>query len=425
MTDILKKSASVTCAPPSEEELGHRLDLVLEQMDTLGVSQFVVVDPDNIFWLTNFANFIHERPFVLVVNADRSLKFVVPQLEETHVKIRAKCAIELVSYFEFPAPKSQQWSDVFIGIIDAKCTVGIEENCPHFVSAVLPRKPKASDCLERLRYIKSDYEIARIRYTCGIATDRMAKLLKSAKPGKSALSVHSKVQKLGVLKQLLDNPDTNMLNTRIAGVVQPPKISHDPHNFSSVFELGMQTGGINTAIVAGTLDGYGCEVERSFFLGNVPEAAKKPYDVMMQARALSYEMCKPGASMHDVDEAVNNLIRKAGFGDNLLHRTGHGIGVTAHEGPFLAEGFHHEIKPGMVFTIEPGIYIDGLGGFRHSDTVLVTETGNENLTPLTDSLEEMTIPVSFLARFALFDLQQPLLHLGSRLMGIKLDKTNT
>lgn len=190
------------------------------------------------------------------------------------------------------------------------------------------------------------------------------------------LSVHSKVHKLSSLKLSLDNPQANFLCTRMAGVVQPPRISHDPHNFTSVFDLGMAEGGGNTAIVAGLMDGYGCEVELSFFLGRVPDAARKPYDTMMQARALAFQMCKPGTSMHDLDVAVNDVFRKAGFGDNLLHRTGHGIGVTAHEGPFLAEGYHHEIRPGMVFTIEPGVYIEGLGGFRHSDTVLVTENGN-------------------------------------------------
>ena len=115
------------------------------------------------------------------------------------------------------------------------------------------------------------------------------------------------------------------------------------------------------------------ELERTFFLGHVPEEAKRPWDAMMEARALANELTKPGAIMHEVDLAVNNLLRKAGYGDNLLHRTGHGLGVTGHEGPFLAEGYYREILPGMIYTVEPGIYIEGIGGFRHSDTVLVTE----------------------------------------------------
>ena len=73
--------------------------------------------------------------------------------------------------------------------------------------------------------------------------------------------------------------------------------------------------------------------------------------------------------------------------------TGHGFGVTGHEGPFLAEGDMREIRPGMVFTIEPGIYLPGIGGFRHSDTVLITEEGNYNMTPWPDTMEDLTLAV--------------------------------
>ena len=97
--------------------------------------------------------------------------------------------------------------------------------------------------------------------------------------------------------------------------------------------------------------------------------------------------------MSEVDRQVNEVLRAAGYGDNLLHRTGHSFGVTYHERPFLAEGYEHEVKANMVFSIEPGIYLPGIGGFRFSDTVLVTETGNQNLTSAPDTLAEMTLPV--------------------------------
>jgi|GEM_PF-1883129 len=142
------------------------------------------------------------------------------------------------------------------------------------------------------------------------------------------------------------------------------------------------------------MNGYGTEVERTFFLGEVPRAAIKPYQVMMEARQLCFEMCRPGVDMHDVDHKIVELFTKYGYGDNILHRTGHSIGVTGHEGPFLAKGFHYEITENMLFTIEPGIYIEGLGGFRHSDTVLITKDSCDSLTPVRDRLAEMTLPAS-------------------------------
>jgi Xaa-Pro dipeptidase len=407
-------------AAPAAAELQGRVAKVLALMEAQGLTTFVFVDPDNIFWLTNFANFIHERPFVLVLREDGSLHFVVPELEVPHVRSRAVAPVKAAPYFEFPAPKGQGWQAALLLLVEGAKSIGIEQTCPEFIRAVLPSQPVATEIAEDARQVKSSYEIARIRYNCAIATDCMKDLLKRASPNRSALSVHSRVNKRALLRLLDDNPQVNMLATRFAGVVQPPAVSFDPHNFTSVFNLGFAPGGSNTAIVAGVLDGYGAEVERSFFLGAPPPAAVKPFETMMDARRLAFDMCRPGVSMHDLDAAVNGIMRGAGYADNLLHRTGHGIGVTAHEGPFLAEGYHHEIRPGMIFTIEPGIYIEGLGGFRHSDTVLVTETGCESLTSLPDSLSDMTLPLSLGVRLGLPNLQKPLMRFAARLGGAKL-----
>lgn len=132
-------------------------------------------------------------------------------------------------------------------------------------------------------------------------------------------------------------------------------------------------------------------MERTFFLGMVPEAAQRPFEDMHKARALAYELTVPGNSMSEVDRQVNDFFKSRSYSENLLHRTGHSFGVTDHEAPFLAEGYEHEIQPGMVFSIEPGIYLLGVGGFRFSDTVLVTETGNLKLTHAPETLAELTL----------------------------------
>ena len=352
---------------------------------------FVVVDPDNVYWLTNFANYVHERPFVLVLAKDGRFRFVVPELELRHLQRRAVPEIEMLPYFEFPAPEGRNWSDCFSPLFKSGDRVGIEATCPHYVSKAIVGEILDSELLEQARYIKSDYEIARIRYSSDIATARMQAILAGAKAGQSMLSIHGKSNKLGMLQVLLDNPEMNPLATHIGTVVQPPEMSDDPHNFTDIMRLGMTENGPHVAIVNGVFNGYGTEVERTFFVGEVPDNAVRPFETMMEVRRLVYELVKPGASMHDVDKAANDHFRKRGY-EHLLHRTGHSIGVTGHEGPFLAEGFHHEIRPGMLFTIEPGLYLQGIGGFRHSDTVLVTDTGNVNLTPVPDSLESMTLP---------------------------------
>ena len=155
----------------------------------------------------------------------------------------------------------------------------------------------------------------------------------------------------------------------------------------------MEAGGPHVSIVNARVDGYGVEIERTFFLGHIPEKTKRPFEVMLEARALGYSMLKPDVIMSDVDKTIRAFLTENGYGDNIIHRTGHGLGITGHEAPFLAEGYDKPLKKNMVVSVEPGIYIPGLGGFRHSDTVLITEEGYQKLTKAPETFEELTIPI--------------------------------
>jgi len=114
---------------------------------------------------------------------------------------------------------------------------------------------------------------------------------------------------------------------------------------------------------------------------------------MFEARDLAYSMLKPGIIMSDVDKTVRAFITEKGYGNNIIHNTGHGLGITGHEAPFLAEGYDRPLEKNMVISVEPGVYIPGLGGFHHSNTVLITKTGYQKLTKAPETLEDLTIPV--------------------------------
>lgn len=380
------------CTPPEAAEIAARRSRAQAAMARDGLDALVAFNPDNIFYLTNFANFVHERPFILVLPAKGDPIFVMPRLEEPHVRIRAVGALEFAPYFEFPAPVGQGWDAKLTEVLGTARQIGIETDCPHYLVAVLNGRHAVNEVIEDLRAIKSPWEINRHQYACNLMLLGMETLLSECKPGVLAMTAYGAASGRMTRQMYTDLPSANLFSTRLQAGAQPQSISHDPHNFTDFF-IPFTKGGPHVALSAGTANGYGGEVERTFFLGHVPEAAKRPFDVMMQARALAYELCVPGAIMHDVDAAVNALLRKAGYGEALLHRTGHGMGVTGHEGPFLAEGDHREIRPGMVFTIEPGIYLPGIGGFRHSDTVLITDTGILNMTPMPDALDALTLPV--------------------------------
>ncbi len=380
-----------TNAKPTVEEMGHRLARLQAGMARAGYGAYVLADPSNVLWLTNFANYVHERPFILVVPVKGQPAFLVPRLELDHVEHRTIGAVDFVTYAEFPTVEGKRWNDRIAGLLPkGPGKIAVEATLPLMVANAVGDRTQITGLIDDIRAIKSDYELGRIAYACRLLSEAHDALLAMARPGLSQSEIDGTVGKTLFGALVTDDPNLNPFATSIHTMIQNADASHDPHNFSDL-DMKLKEGGPNLSVFNALLNGYGAEIERTFFLGQVPEAARKPFDVMMEARQCVFEMTKPGAIMSDVDRASNDIFRKYRFEDAMRHRAGHGMGVTSHEGPFLAEGEEKEIRPGMVFTIEPGIYFPGLGGFRHSDTVMTTESGLVQLTRGPDTLEALTL----------------------------------
>lgn len=127
---------------------------------------------------------------------------------------------------------------------------------------------------------------------------------------------------------------------------------------------------------------YGSDLTRVLCLGSIPPRLSEVYDIVRAAHDRGIEAVGPGVKAAAVDRVARDVISKAGYGKEFGHALGHGIGLVGHEGPRLGKGSVDVLKPGMVITIEPGIYLPGIGGVRLEDDVLVTETGYEVLTSL-------------------------------------------
>lgn len=379
-------------SPPSQEELYSRLEKVRTLMAQQNLDYYVSFDPVNIYYLTNFANYVHERPFILVIPKKGTMKFLVPLLEKTHIESRAKCELELTHYFEFPAPQGENWFDRYHELIEKDVRVGVESAMTLRIYDQTPGNKIKTDIIDEVRLIKTEYEIGRNVHACKVINAGHKRLLKIIRPGMMLFELYNQVSGYLMAKVVGDMKNLNPLVSRVMAVVLPPSLSYDPHNFTDVF-LKMEEGGPHVSGVGGQVDGYGVEIERSFFLGTVPEKAKDPFDAMMEGRALAFEQAKPGANFSEIDVAVRKILKDRGYADKILHRTGHGLGITGHEGPYLAAGYDRKIEPGMIISIEPGIYIRELGGFRHSDTILITDDGNVSLTKAPETLEDLTIEI--------------------------------
>lgn len=142
---------------------------------------YLSIQTDNVYYLTNFANYVHERPFVLIINREGPLKFLVPKLESSRVEMRAVGDIELVTYFEFPAPEGQGWVDHLIAVLPTGAKVGIESTCPMFVAGTVMPNARVIDLIDDQRMVKSDFELARIQHASSLASPALGEFLASAR----------------------------------------------------------------------------------------------------------------------------------------------------------------------------------------------------------------------------------------------------
>jgi Xaa-Pro aminopeptidase len=127
------------------------------------------------------------------------------------------------------------------------------------------------------------------------------------------------------------------------------------------------------------------------FVGSIPPKIKKIYRITLEAQQAAIAAIRPGRRMCDVDDVARKIIKDAGLGEHFTHGLGHGLGLEVHEAPSLSWRSKEELAPGMVVTVEPGIYLAGVGGVRIEDDVLVTQRGSRMLTHLDKSLEGAVI----------------------------------
>ena len=137
----------------------------------------------------------------------------------------------------------------------------------------------------------------------------------------------------------------------------------------------------------GLKDGYGSDTSRTIHVGEPTGEEREVFEIVRRAQQAGYEAVRPGVACQEIDRACRRVITDAGYGEQFLHRTGHGIGLTTHEPPYMVEGSQHPLEPGMCFSIEPGIYLLGRFGVRIEDIVTVTEDGGRRLNNTTREMQ--------------------------------------
>jgi Xaa-Pro dipeptidase len=154
----------------------------------------------------------------------------------------------------------------------------------------------------------------------------------------------------------------------------------------------LQPGDLLVVDWGATVDGYISDLTRTFAVGNgneLDEEYRKIHQIVLEANAAGRATAQPGVPCANVDRDARTVIEKAGYGQYFTHRTGHGIGMEAHEDPYMRGDNLQLLEPGMAFTVEPGIYLPGRNGVRIEDNIVITETGTECLSDMPRELREL------------------------------------
>lgn len=368
-----------------KQELETRIAKLKVKMEANGYDAYVVSSQEDIWYYTNITYSPEERPFFIVISLDSKPTLVVPKLEEAHVQ-KGILDTEIVSYWDYPSPAGENWFERLSGVLQKFQYIGVEANIPaeHYVR-IQGSHVELCHFIAAERQIKSEYEIERIRFCANIADRTMMDIFKKASRETMVLEMSALAQIPQV--ELIKTKQLDPLNTNLLAVVWPAPESAMPHGVPDIYKK--YGDGPNVAMTYYRINGYASECERTFFLGNPTKEETEMFQHMMNARQAALRILKPGVNAKEVDLAARNYLAQYGLVGNLLHRTGHGIGLSNHEAPFVAEGSDEVLTENMVISIEPGIYVEGVGGFRHSDTVLITKGGYQLLTRAPIELEEL------------------------------------
>jgi Xaa-Pro dipeptidase len=389
-----------TRLPDSEFET--RLDAVREEIRDRGADAGVWFGATSIEYLTGFDHIQTERPVVLAVTDDRT-EITVPRLEVERVQSNPR--IDAVHhYFDYPGGKPIAVAVEMLSELDADSVVADADGAPGVMGYSGPALSEFIDVetqnwVDRMRWAKSDTEIDLIRESARWGNLAHRYLADYTEPGVHPATASQRAS-TDASRAMLDTlgdryvPRTRGSGPAFAGYITGPQTAL-PHGHTA--NRRIEEGDVLITGAAANVDGYHSELERTMFVGDPTDEQEHYFELMLESQTIAIDALGPGVSLSYVDELVSDYYEEHGVSDLARHHVGHNIGMGAHEPPYIDHGWSDhveeddaEMEPGHVYTIEPGLYTETYG-YRHSDTVAITENGTETLTYFPRDLESNVI----------------------------------
>jgi len=385
-------------------EFQERRERLLEHVRRAGLTGYVLFGADAIQYFTGFWFLSNERPVVYSESVAGEASIFVPEFEAE--RTRAESAFERIDvYSEYPGLEHPM--RILARVLDdlgIERAIGADQDGypgilgyegPPLSEVTAAMVTPLADTIESMMARKSENELELIRESGRWCAYAHRLLQEYTRPGATEAEASLRAGQEATLAMLAALGDVGGLSSS-AGVSagyrgQIGKRSAWAHAVAHSIEF--QPGDMLVSETSAPIWGYNAELERGMVVGPPTDEQRWLLGHVVAAQEAAFAAMRPGATCADVDGAVMRY-----FEDNDLlpywrQHTGHGIGLRNHEKPFLDLGDHTVLQPGMVFTVEPGLYDPELGGFRHSDTVVVTEHGMQKLTDYPSDIDSLTLPL--------------------------------
>jgi Xaa-Pro aminopeptidase len=391
----------------SEAEYKRRIELVRKFLKRRKLDAIYLTNPTSIFYLTGYSFIVTERPIAVIIPANGKTTFMGPLLEKDHIPLKTRVIEEVKTYVDYPGEKHpiEYFADFLKEMGLTKKRIGIDNKSgvagtwgykgPPITKKFWEAKfVDVKDLVPSIRLIKSEEEILLIKESAKWANLAHNLLQEYTTEGLWDVDVAlAALHEASIIMKKALGPDYEPLRRSSPVSVgfrgQIGEMSAVPHSIAT--KRVIRRGDVIVTGAGADIGGYSCELERTMIVGKPTAKQKRYFNVMVKAQEAAFEAFKPGAKCSDVDKATINVFKKAGLMHLVKHHTGHGLGLEGHEPPWLDIGNDEPLRTGMVVSCEPGIYETGFAGFRHSDTVLITEDGAEIITYYPRNLDELII----------------------------------
>jgi Xaa-Pro dipeptidase len=356
-----------------------RLNNLIASLRTSKLDAVILNPGPTLTYLTGLEFHLMERPVVLFVAPGQDPVIVLPELELPKLDL-FPYKVQAFAYGELPS----EWDNAFRNAaqalgVDGK-RIGVEPRQLRLlefshVKAGAPEAdyPDASEALSQLRLKKDKAEVDAMRRAVKIAQDALEAAIPLIKIGMTERELASEL----VMQLLKHGSDSEF---PFAPIVSSGPNSANPH--ASPSERKLRAGDLLVVDWGAAYGGYISDLTRTFAVGQVDTECQKIHKIVQEANAAGRAAGKPGVPCADVDIAARDVIEKSGYGKYFTHRTGHGIGMEAHEDPYMRGDNMQLLEVGMTYTVEPGIYLTNRNGVRIEDNMVITESGAESLSDM-------------------------------------------